>query len=73
MDIPEQKIKNPPTIDISHIKEALIKFPKNKARTYIEPCHKNKTPAAMHIPIPYAEARTVDVTKSKVAFVNKKV
>ena len=29
MDIPEQKIKNPPTIDISHIKEALKTKPEH--------------------------------------------
>ena len=52
MDNPELAMRNPPTIEISVIRSALIKSPSRQARRKMDPCHKKSTPAAIVIPIP---------------------
>lgn len=71
IEIPELAIKIPPTIDISVRRLGLKNPERNPAQRYILPCHKNKTTAAIAIPKPYVDASTIDVTKSRVALVNK--
>ena len=73
IDNPVHKISMPPTIDISLIKDSDSISPKCVVKKYMEPCQAKSIGAAQITPIPYEAERTIEVTKSKVAFVIRKV
>lgn len=71
MDIPELAINMPPIIEISVMRSGGMKLPARQPKMYILPCHTKSTPAARAMPMPYVDASTMDVTRSRVAFVKR--
>lgn len=67
------KIKIPPIIESSTKRLSDIKFFAYRLKKYIEPCHKNKTRALHIIPIPNAQDKIIEVIKSRVALVKRKI
>ena len=73
MDRPDARIRNPPTMVISHIRFAVISGSSHCAKRKIEPCQQKSTTPASAMPTPNDDAKTIEVTKSSVALVSRKV
>ena len=73
MESPDAMMRKPPTTVISAMRSAIMSGASHCASRKMEPCQQNRMIAASAIPIPNDEAKTIEVTKSSVAFVNRNV
>ena len=70
---PDANINSPPTIDTSFNKSVLKDASMKLVNKYIDPCQKNKTMAAIIIPIPKVDASTIEVMPSSIPLAIKYV